>query len=1515
MRYRADDFLADPSVLLAAWERVQAHYRYGELQPEPEFSSWLLNPDDHLRQLGDSFSKGTYKPGVFPIIPYPKSGAILRHYTAPSVRDQVAFACFAVLLGPILDAQMSNFSFGNRWYRSVYKDAAKDAWQLRPYELHRSTTYQPNRRSHGLFRRVCHWSASRLTNSTAEWNISESVEAEYPESMLPPFVKPEWWQTKVSDSRLVKGFWAKLDLQLAYPSVRLSKLKEMLLLLVSEEHWTNTNEQYAAQFGGVTNSIDLYGALGGYPEHLRTPLTFNEPLRISLVDLLCQHLASIVYESEMRGDFWRPPHINNVLPSVLDESSEPGLPTGLLISGLLMNVYLNQFDNKMGSWLLMRKDDSPCAFVRFADDIVLMSSDEKVLLEGLDEIWRGLAGDSDAVLGSPSKPNLTNLRINWSKVKPPALAAILTQYLKEQKIEKCKKCGHYKQLQQVNDVPTIVTWWHSHSKEKRFARMLRKTAIDADRLGPFVTFLVERLSDVGSTDVFERFGRKASERLTDLQELIRLQLEDDDVRLDTRLLFAANRLAKAWLSDETPNQVEVDIKQIRLSIQEAIFKAPWKFQLWSAVIRAGCRRAPRQIDTQNELATEWLQSILKVISYTSKDPRSWLRDWPEEEFSKKCRAEACHVEDMVEQWKHAYLSFLRTYFWRSIAESILTLSRVAARIASDDAFERIYPIDGWTHEDWPFRILNEDQLEPVVSWLSDLDSWTEILYGTSESASVKLFSWELDAITLAYMAAATQHQLFDSVSNPDPTLQLPPQFTVPDLGEFQNTQTIALLRQHNRIAPTSKTAQRNVFQLPWLLTSKYSRSASAAISALLERAEFSQQPSLLAIAEKLDVTHLLSENSTTFWQSWLNLTLDSVAKGVASLSLFDLRTFSRARNLMLAQVNGLERNDRTIQRFVWGDSWSTEDYKDWKLAWCHAPSLGIPPRISLQLFRQIVQEIQATKCPMEPAVPETWVLSEETAQIISAGRRVQFGLDKYDPDETVNTPLNLGQSNFAFPNIPHPAFLLPQALRLVQKDSKKYRIWCAFLNFLAIAEGSERILDSFVSYGLGTLPFADRWSVRERIHLPVSVWRSLDKIRDWFTARDGWKDSPSKTRILLLDLDALQIKFMIVDLLQSIGDVIAENCTFKLRDFRWQQTDTLLTLTSGVEVPRAVLPWPSMDKSFELPEGVVATDTLMDLNVRIAQVQADIDWRRFYHDFPRLTRTEIQNIMRQVAQSFYSERLVAPDMSNQTQLVIMPEVLLPIGEVNTVKSMVAQTGVSALVGIQHRPLTPSMRPRIGHRPRTLFFVNEALFAVPLSIGGTSRTQIVRDFYIRKPIPAHVETGLARALSTPQSTWRFLPGTNFYRMVHPNWGDFTVSICADLLDPAPWLALQGQILHLFMCAHNEDIELYECLTWVRAYENYVNVVSANHGSQGGSFAWSPKHRHHRLLASIKGANVFVLADITLPVHDLLIMQREGIEREINRRTVEWQALTETTTPDLATRLRDFKSPPPSFRNRT
>ncbi len=189
--------LADPSVLRAAWMRIDEWYRSGNLAPQPELADWRLDPYRHLRALRKSLLEEEWEPSKWPQVPHPKKGRRLRHYLQPTVRDQVVFMAYMVLLGPLLDAVMPPFSFGNRWYRPILWERRRPSpgWRVLPYQLFSNRSYLPYARSHGLFRRVAHWTVARMTGSEVP-QTGEAGPIPHPDDygdVLPEFVRPEWW--------------------------------------------------------------------------------------------------------------------------------------------------------------------------------------------------------------------------------------------------------------------------------------------------------------------------------------------------------------------------------------------------------------------------------------------------------------------------------------------------------------------------------------------------------------------------------------------------------------------------------------------------------------------------------------------------------------------------------------------------------------------------------------------------------------------------------------------------------------------------------------------------------------------------------------------------------------------------------------------------------------------------------------------------------------------------------------------------------------------------------------------------------------------------------------------------------------------------------------------------------------------------------------------------------------------------------------------------------------------------
>ncbi len=476
---------------------------------------------------------------------------------------------------------MPNFSFGNRWYRPLYRrrsdaadeevgESSRSRWAQRDYSLSDRRMYQPYPRAYGMFRRVAHWTAASMLS------VEEKVDTlatdrpkevgDYADGELPKFVERDWWRA----SQTTRGYWVHLDLQLAYPSVRRHFLREVLHKLCAIEP---ASCEPLPVFG-VTGEPRLFG----YPRDV-SGLLSRSGVRKVLLKRLLDHLEEVEYvDLDSRGaDFndamWIPPHAHPALPRSGGERE--GLPTGLAVSGLLMNVYLCGLDLGIGRWLVDHAADQKsgprAAFLRFADDMILMASEPELLLDGIDQIWENLcqpplarrAGLRETFLSGPvDSEETTNLRVNWAKVEPASVSKLLESYLEGQGWEKCDGCARFCLPQNQGERGRLLEWFQGKEPEEKekFLKTLRRDAIRPDRLEPFVTFLVERLSGLGRDSLLDRFGQSAAQRLTQLHEMVRLDIADQQVREDTRLSFAIDcvgvcegQLSESYSLDRQPS--------------------------------------------------------------------------------------------------------------------------------------------------------------------------------------------------------------------------------------------------------------------------------------------------------------------------------------------------------------------------------------------------------------------------------------------------------------------------------------------------------------------------------------------------------------------------------------------------------------------------------------------------------------------------------------------------------------------------------------------------------------------------------------------------------------------------------------------------------------------------------------------------------------------------------------------------------------------------------------------------
>ena len=1388
----------------------------------------------------------------------------LRHYWMPTVRDQVAFMAHMVLLGPLLDDQISNFAFGNRWYRPIAWNRRADPaeWVLRPYPFIDKRTYRPYSRSHGLFRRVASWTVSRMVGAQIQRvDFSGPVQApeDYPKHTLPECTTEDWWPAPISESR-PRAYWAALDLQLAYPSVRLQQLDEALGRMLSPD---------------LDSFPDI---VRGYPDVVVEALRDSE-VRLEIARNVIAALGDIRdRETRIPRDAWRPCHATQQLPP-----DNQGLPTGLAVSGLLLNVLLHSADRQILKYLESQQGKYRSAFLRFADDMTVLSLSADGLLALIDEIWCAIARSSTAVVAVQESPS--NLRLNVGKTGPDEVQEVLLEYLSDHGWKKkCKTCDAICPPDNPKAPKTLHQWWPDHRQaakkgEPSLSEKLNRETVGPNELGPFVTTLVERLSEIGRDTLVERFGRAAHHRLVQLHELARLDIDDKQVRPDTRRAFAANRLVASWLSVDTKT-ARKEIGEIRDSIDFVLQKTPWKFALWRAVVRTAAQRPLLGDHRKDEKrARKWLSRVLGriachhlgTLSEGRYQPDVWAKTWP--------KVDIANYHDRNPKWRSLYLSYHRAAFWQALANEILSLRRHDDQVANSRVGRA-----GPSSRSWAVRAIPNGSYGKVADFLADLDRWVKVLY-PNEHARLNLSSWpwELDQLVVAVLAATSRATLAEAWRHCEPPGQL---LMVPVSAICRVLpQTTDLLRLCNRVqAIDRKTRDLSTSALAHV----YLGSPDSCLSSVLF--PDNGQP---RISARLGNTRIVmmgialgcSDSISSIDLSKIVTSPSTVVKQVVDDPL-KLKEYGRARTVLMSKEDGLESwnsNDPTLHRLLWGLESGQFSLEHWRPRPWEIPAVGLTVTLAAQLYDSARREHLTREWDPEKG-PLTWAfLNGHT--LLAAGRRLQFGEDATGINWEPSNLEAIGSTSWETP--PHPAYFLPFAAgaKASQVNSRGFTLYCDILLLLTAVDGGEAILHRLAKEGAGNVRFEDRWDWRSRIHLPLEAWQCVETVVRW------------------PELPIESVSKCARDMQDALSPLLGE--PLSLEHCYLERVDIRLEPLRDLEMVRAVNSQGAVN--IELTEGLRLNRKLLAKNmlVRIGQVDQWPEMSSVVSQFPAMESSVSRQIMEQVASAFQSESM--PTSDHKPELVVLPEVCIPESEARTIRKLVEAEGCASLAGLYWRALRPVYPAGSSSRARRYWLVNEAELVIPVGADCPGPTGS-RWFRVRKPVPAHVEAGLARALSAKKAStrWSILSGQRWHRFLHPRWGDFSVAVCADLLDAFPWRVLRGEILHLFMVAFNKDVGLYEALTWVRAYETYVNLVAVNHGQYGGSFLWTPRRSHGRELAQLRGKDLSLLADVEIPVKELAEAQVQGVADAVCLAKSEW----------MGQRLeaKKFKAPPPGYKRK-
>lgn len=1520
--------LFTPWVMKAAFQKVEQWYATGELRDPGEWLEWQAHMWARLSSLASDLANGRYKPGPFPVVPYPKRGGRTRHYVMPSVRDQVAFMAYMVLLGPFLEARMPNVSFGNRLFRPRIQwtqpsgddseEAAKQRWYRAPFSLGEPRLYDNFQSGYGLFRRVAQWlvNAQVLGEDTAGINRDE-MEVEPPD--LLPYHQHLSRPVRKGGSDL---YYARLDVELAYPAVSRKTLAAELVRLVCCEPGPNPSTErndakgekqdqwgrpsfpsLGLQGGPFDNTVER--ANPGTGEHPWTQLANHGPLRKLLANRLGELLRGISYAawcapSEPAAD-WRaevhdanwhmkhcaadhgPSHDTKApqrSQDELEENADPygfwpvnslaghyvkdnafGIPTGLAISGALLNVALTRVDEELCEYHNNNtKIDDAVFFLRYVDDIMVFATNQNLLWHSID------------VLQGELKNASPEFSISKAKAKPKVVSQVLAS---QDKIE------------DVNGGAV-----HSTRPDIPPGQILTRGNLDK-----FISHVVREVSDLSEEGLDESFGAPAIERLEDLMELALRHDDDPEVQAEARVSFALHRLARASWPDrpvrvgDTDWNPEAFVRQILSTAEQALRRYPARYKLWRPVLVCAVRADALGAGA---IGTQWLeQRILPLLAHVDERHRKEVLQGcvPESSVSFAALGDRGSLAEehpwssdcqavRALRWQNAELrnSFRRAYFWREWASLRRQLEALAMGQPANPST--------WT---W---YLTADQASTCLGHIGGWARWARVLYGYAQDPAW-LWWWEAECLSEALVAASPPtNALLGRLGPPRPEVFRRSTAIVGHAVGQQKGPGLDWLKRaaahvvgyegqaENDASPARESESPTIL---WL--TRVSQDRRGRKTFCIPKDRIPDNPVGWAAVAQMGLWDIYPDLARRVWEKPLQRPALAGQPPRLWDALYRLEAYAKIRRML--QGHGYVVSWRQFP--AWFPEHSTQSDGEgecvtlldsmYRMDRSHqtppdanVPALELPSPYAWRLV-QDVKDLAQDSCSRHFVAPDCIEMSGSGDLWLSGLRRRMLCVEQ--PGESAEKEAKCHGPRVTRVNglrpgrrAPHPLYLMPELLDICREDAARWRRACLLLWMVS---GGEHLLDQVFRRAPWHVPLSDREAYRSRFVLPREAWELVD---------EGLR-SPRKSLFLAREPDPIALEQRDVDLLNA-----PSGATFI-------PTDVCVS-SRGSQALNQVLP------------------------IRLVQVASQPDWPSWLASFRsaagrrqavrRSTFGKLTEELGERLREVTAQARAGDYQGNRDALVMFPEWSFPYPLAPKVRQFVRRTGVGVLAGLTPRPL-PSTVPvaRVQSTARLRLLVNEAILVLPSS-APRQQPWNTHEFRIVKPRPNAGEVGLEQSLSSGNTQqWRFVRGMRWWRFRVPGWGSFAPVICSDLLDSGPHVWLRGRIHHLLVVAWNQDVDLYDQFTWTRGYELYCNVALVNHGSHGGSVVWTPKHGLDKEVFRVHGQGQGLAVTVQLPVASLDVAQRGQWEASVAAHAAEWTERAHAQSSSVI--LPDkFKTPP-------
>jgi len=475
-----------------AWQKLKNELNKNDICFDRyDYASFEVNLETNIKKLIKEIENGTYEQDEIKILPLPKKydeeekiKRVRQNFYVPVRTQLVWMAVVNQIL--VLDYDFKFWNYGNRIYYSAFYekdngDSSTKKLKLGWYRHTSKNLYRKWQQSWPLFKKHISITAKMLYQIKLDNDENEIIENNnFIEDKRKVRYLDKRYLIKNKDKEIKELYWLSIDFEKFYPSIKLDKLKTIFK-------------------DNVNNIVD--------------------DLTSEIIDkLFCFKIGNL-------KDF----SIEELDALCIDNDIEfKSLPTGLFVAGFLSNLFLTNIDKEIEEEI---KDENIYIF-RFVDDNIILADNFEMLYKFYGKYKRII--------------DKYGLKINEDKIEPKQFGEYITFFDKNPKKNKDVPINIvidlYKYMLKNNFKKSNKKELIKIFLEKERDKVKKACLVDKEFIKPFINETLKKVSNIAKTNFNLLTIEEQQNLVKDIVHLFTTDLDDKEIREDTKLSFCATKL-------------------------------------------------------------------------------------------------------------------------------------------------------------------------------------------------------------------------------------------------------------------------------------------------------------------------------------------------------------------------------------------------------------------------------------------------------------------------------------------------------------------------------------------------------------------------------------------------------------------------------------------------------------------------------------------------------------------------------------------------------------------------------------------------------------------------------------------------------------------------------------------------------------------------------------------------------------------------------------------------------------